>query len=228
MLRDSTLPEFTRNTSHLSTNQRSPEPPKGEKSFRQPSRHSKSRSSHHTLTPRLETPRRGRSDDVEPSDVQSSATFDGRPSSRGLVPQGVRAVSRSGTGTTPRSQRASSRVGGATPRGEDSERPLSRAIGIFLKIHFYVLMTNSARKLSNVFLLKLVSLSISFATARSYCIYFAKKISIPFLYKYMCASIAVNHIHFHYHLLVIPVINSCGRGGSLILRYCGRPGEPEH
>lgn len=43
-------------------------------------------------------------------------------------PQGVRAVSRSGTGTTPRSQRASSRVGGATPRGEDSERPLSRAI----------------------------------------------------------------------------------------------------
>lgn len=128
LLRDSTLPEFTRNTSHLSTNQRSPEPPKGEKSFRQPSRHSKSRSSHHTLTPRLETPRRDRSDDVEPSDVQSSATFDGRPSSRGLVPHGVRAVSRSGTGTTPRSQRASSRVGGATPRGEDSERPLSRAI----------------------------------------------------------------------------------------------------
>lgn len=78
------------------------------------------------------------------------------------------------------------------------------------------------------FLFKLVSLSISFATARNYYIYFAKKNSIPFLYKYICVSIAVNHIHFHYYLLVIPVINSCGRGGSLILRHCGRPGEPEH
>lgn len=188
LLRDSTLPEFTRNTSHLSTNQRSPEPPKGEKSFRQPSRHSKSRSSHHTLTPRLETPKRGRSDDVEPSDVQSSATFDGRPSSRGLVLQGVRAVSRSGTGTTPRSQRASSRFGGATPRGEDSERPLSRAIGIFFPWDFFkvffVLMTNSARKQSKLF----TKVSISFYWYVHYKLCYNQKVFIllkkfPFLLK---------------------------------------------
>ncbi|XP_062602193.1 uncharacterized protein LOC134263842 [Saccostrea cucullata] len=125
LLRDSTLPDFS--FSHPSTKQRSPEPPR-EKSFRQPSRHSKSRSSHRTLTPRVETPGAEPSDDLEPTDVQSSTTFGNRSHSRGVDQMGARSVSRSGTGITPRSARASSRFGGQTPRAEGLERPMSRAI----------------------------------------------------------------------------------------------------
>ncbi|XP_061177824.1 uncharacterized protein LOC133186611 [Saccostrea echinata] len=125
LLRDSTLPDF--NFSHPTAKQRSPEPPR-EKSFRQPSQHSKSRSSHQTLTPRIGTPGAKPSDNLEPTDLQSSTTFGSCPHSRGVDQIGARSVSRSGTGITPRSARASSRFGGQTPRADGLERPVSRAI----------------------------------------------------------------------------------------------------
>ncbi|XP_056005117.1 uncharacterized protein LOC125659401 isoform X1 [Ostrea edulis] len=125
LLRDSTLPEFTRNLSYLSTNQRSPEPPK-EKNNRQASRNSKSRSSH--LTPRAGSSRADPHNIAQPTALQSSATFDGCMSSKGVDQMGARASSRSGSGITPRPARASSRSGGMIPGAEELERPASRAI----------------------------------------------------------------------------------------------------
>lgn len=78
------------------------------------------------------------------------------------------------------------------------------------------------------FLFKLVFFFISFVIVRNYYIYFVKKNFIFFLYKYICVSKVVNYIYFYYYLFVIFVINSCGRGGFFILRYCGRLGESEY
>lgn len=127
LLRDSTLPEFTRHLSHLSVKLKSPEPPKREKGFKQPDRHAKSLSSQQTLTPRTESPGGGTTDLLEPTEVKTFSNFDGRYSSRGVDQVKGRSESRSQRAVTSMSQRASSLL---TGREEEFERPLSRAIGI--------------------------------------------------------------------------------------------------